>query len=260
MAGKQEIDFVVLTLGTMGMLILALALVAFVVFYQKKRINMQIGQVQRENEYQKELLNSIIEVREKEQKRISLDLHDNVGSSLNAIKMKLAKSHFNETELEDLRAQLKDLVKQVRDISYDLLPPVLNEYGLNGAIQNLCRRIAEQTGMAIKCSIEDAQIGLFKPEIELAFYRITQELLNNILKHAQATDIKIFAGVKDGYYYILIEDDGNGFTPPEKLDFQSRSLGLKNIASRVQQLNANIKFELIKPKGTRVELKRLLNG
>ncbi|MBK9591220.1 MAG: hypothetical protein IPO32_06880 [Crocinitomicaceae bacterium] len=152
------------------------------------------------------MLNSIIEVREKEQKRISLELHDNVGSSLNAIKMKLTKSQFSEGELEDLRLQLKDLVKQVRDISYDLLPPVLNEYGLNGAIKNLCRRISEQTGIDIKCHIEDSKIGLFKPEIELAFYRITQELLNNILKHAQASNIKIYAGIKDDYYQIVIED------------------------------------------------------
>lgn len=260
MAGQQEIDIVIIVFGTMGMLILALALVAFVILYQKKRVGMQIEQVQRENDYQKELLNSIIEVREKEQKRISLELHDNVGSSLNAIKMKLTKSQFSEGELEDLRLQLKDLVKQVRDISYDLLPPVLNEYGLNGAIKNLCRRISEQTGIDIKCHIEDSKIGLFKPEIELAFYRITQELLNNILKHAQASNIKIYAGIKDDYYQIVIEDDGTGFIAPKKLDFQSSSLGLKNIASRIQQLNANIKFELMQPKGTRVEIKRILNG
>lgn len=260
MAGQQEIDIVVIVFGTMGMLILALALVAFVILYQKKRVSMQIEQVQRENDYQKELLNSIIEVREKEQKRISVELHDNVGSSLTAIKMKLTKSELGEKDLEAVRAQLKDLVKQIRDISYDLLPPVLNEYGLSGAIENLCRRIAEQTGTDIKCHIASAQIGLFKPDVELAFYRITQELLNNILKHAQAKSINIYAGVKDNYYEIVIEDDGNGFIPPKKLDFQSRSLGLKNIASRIQQLNASIKFELINPKGTRVELKRILNG
>ncbi|MBK9592610.1 MAG: hypothetical protein IPO32_14300 [Crocinitomicaceae bacterium] len=159
MVGQQEIDIVIIVFGTMGMLILALALVAFVILYQKKRVGMQIEQVQRENDYQKELLNSIIEVREKEQKRISLELHDNVGSSLNAIKMKLTKSQFSEGELEDLRLQLKDLVKQVRDISYDLLPPVLNEYGLNGAIKNLCRRISEQTGIDIKCHIEDSKLA-----------------------------------------------------------------------------------------------------
>jgi signal transduction histidine kinase len=260
MAGQQEIDIVIIVFGTMGMLILALALVAFVILYQKKRVSMQIEQIQRENDYQKELLNSIIEVREKEQKRISLELHDNVGSSLNAIKMKLAKSQFSEIELEDVRSQLKDLVKQVRDISYDLLPPVLNEYGLSGAIKNLCRRISEQTGTDIKCHIEDSQIGLFKPEIELAFYRITQELLNNILKHAEAKTIKIYAGIKNDYYHITIEDDGRGFVPPKKLDFRSSSLGLKNIASRIQQLNANIKFDLIQPQGTRVEIKRNLYG
>lgn len=260
MAGQQEIDIVVIVFGTMGMLILALALVAFVILYQKKRVSMQIDQVQRENDYQKELLNSIIEVREKEQKRISLELHDNVGSSLNAIKMKLAKSNISETELEDLRLQLKDLVKQVRDISYDLLPPVLNEYGLNGAIKNLCRRISEQTGIEIKCHIEDSKIGLFKPEIELAFYRITQELLNNILKHAEAKNIKIHAGIKADHYQIIIEDDGKGFVPPKKLDFRSSSLGLKNIASRIQQLNASIKFDLMQPKGTRVEINRIMNG
>jgi signal transduction histidine kinase len=260
MAGQQEIDIVVIVFGTMGMLILALALVAFVILYQKKRVSMEIEQVQRENEYQKELLNAIIEVREKEQKRISLDLHDNIGSSLNNIKMTLSKSNISDEDIVAVRFRIKNLVSQIRQISYDLLPPVLNEYGLNGAIKNLCRRISEQTGTDIKCHIEDEQIGLFKPEIELAFYRITQELLNNILKHAQATSIKIYAGTKDDYYHIVIEDDGNGFIPPKKLDFQSSSLGLKNIASRIQQLNASIKFELLQPKGTRVELKRNLNG
>lgn len=260
MAGQQEIDIVVIVFGTMGMLVLALALVAFVILYQKKRINMRIEQVQRENAYQRELLNAIIEVREKEQKRISLDLHDNIGSALNNIKMKLAKTQLGAADIDAIKIQIKDLVKQIRDISYDLLPPVLNEYGLDGAISNLCRRLSEQTEFTIECKSQKDRVENFTPETELALYRITQELLNNIFKHAGAGKIFVKTEIKDQYYYIIIEDDGKGFVPPEKLNFKSSSLGLKNIASRVQQINAMIKFELLEPKGTRTELKLRLNG
>lgn len=260
MAGQQEIDIVVIIFGTMGMLILALALVAFVILYQKKRVNMQIQQIQRENEYQRDLLNAVLEVREKEQKRISLDLHDNIGSSLNNIKMTLARTQVNEADINKVRLQIKDLVKQIRDISYDLLPPVLNEYGLNGAINNLCRRLQDQTGFKIQTDILVQRVENFTPHVELALFRITQELLNNIFKHAHATNILVKTEIKDSFYYIIVEDDGKGFIPPTQLDFKSTSLGLKNIASRVQQLNAEIKYELVQPTGTRVELKLKLNG
>jgi len=254
MAGQQEVDSVILIFGTMGMLILALALVVFVVFYQKKRVNQQIKIAQRENEYQRELLNATIEIREKEQQRIAFELHDDIGSGLNAVKMHLSQKNLNESEIENAREQIKNLVIQVRDISNDLLPPVLNELGLNGAISNLCRRLSNQTQTNFQITIPSTELQELKKDIALAIYRIVQEILNNILKHAEANKIEVFVSNFTSKYVIIIQDNGKGFAPPDRLNVQSNSLGLKNIASRVQQIKAELKHELINPQGTKVTL------
>ena len=254
MAGQQEVDSVILIFGTMGMLILALALVAFVVFYQKKRVSQQVEIAQRENVYQRELLNATIEIREKEQKRIALELHDDIGSGLTGIKMQLAKKGLTDIEIEDARERLKNLVKQVRDISHNLLPPVLDELGLNGAITSLCRRIGEQTNIQFTTDIPSSKFENIKSEQELAIYRIVQELLNNILKHANPSKISVTVLNSQASYIIIIQDNGKGFLPPKRLEVQSTSLGLKNIASRVQQINANLQYELVEPTGTKVTL------
>lgn len=258
MAGQQEVDVVIIVFGTMGMLILALALVAFVVFYQKKRVSQQNEHQKRENEYQRELTNAIIEEREKEQKRIALELHDDVGSTLTSIKMRLSKKDIGEHDIEEVREHLKDVVKQIRDISNDLLPPVLEELGLNGAIKNLCRRLAEQTKITFSTEIPLTKNEGLKKVDELAIYRIVQELLNNILKHANASKISVTIVSAGGQYKVMIEDDGAGFTPPARHDVLSTSLGLKNIASRVQQINAALTYELAAPHGTLVTLIRPL--
>jgi len=258
MAGQQEIDIVILVFGTLGMLILALALVVFVVFYQKKRVNQQIEIVKRENKYQHELLNATIEVKEKEQKRIALELHDDIGSALTAIKMQLSKKDLSQADITNSQEQLKEVVTHVRAISNDLLPPVLNELGLNGAISNLCRRLGEQTIVVFNTVIPPTKTDVFKKDEELAIYRIVQELLNNILKHAEATKIFVSVTITPINYCLILEDDGKGYTPPNRLDVQSTSLGLKNIASRVQQIDATLNYELVPTKGTKVTLTKTL--
>jgi len=254
MAGQQEIDISIVIFGTVGMLTLAFSLVAFVVFYQRKRIRQQVAAAQRENEYQRHLLNSIIEVREKEQKRIALELHDDVGSALNHIKMKLSKKDVDETLLAETRELLREVVGHIRDISNDLLPPVLNELGLNGAIRNLCRRLSESGKIKLECIADTHKEEMLTPDIKLAIYRITQELLNNIFKHSNATEVNVVVEQTPHNYTLIIEDNGDGFIPPQELNFQSKSLGLKNLASRVQQIDAELKYELRIPKGTKVTL------
>lgn len=256
MAGQQEVDITVVIFGTMGMLMLALSLVAFVVFYQRKRIRQQQETLQRESVYQHQLLNSTIEAREKEQKRIALELHDDVGSALNHIKMKLSKKEIDEKTIAETRDLLKEVVGQIRDISNDLLPPVLNELGLHGAIRNLCRRLSESTGKSLVCSEELSQTEQLPGDYKLAVYRIAQELINNILKHANAEKIYIHTNFHNNNYQLIIEDDGDGFIPPEKLNFQSKSLGLKNLASRIQQIEGELHYQKLEPKGTRVTLSK----
>lgn len=255
MAGQQEVDIVIIIFGTLGMLILAMALVAFVILYQKKRLRMHAEKIERENLYQRELLNSIIEVREIEQKRIALDLHDNIGSRINGVKMRLNKSNITAEDINAANQELKELVKQVREISHDLLPPVLNEYGLNGALKNLCRRCFEESEIEVNCYVDEKIKLNFTPNESLALYRITQEIFNNIIKHANANKISLNSFLYDDYFVIQIEDNGIGFVAPKELDFKSKSLGLKNIASRIQQINATITYEKIDTQGTRVTIK-----
>lgn len=256
MAGQQEIDYVIIVFGTMGMLILALGLVAFVILYQKKRIRIEIQKVQRENEFQRDLLSATIDAREKEQERIAMELHDDIGSRLNTIKQRLFKPVLNDEDREELKEYLSDVISHIRIISNDLQPPVLYELGLHGAIKKLCRRINEDTDINVFCNIQDDEE---KPEFltqekQLGIYRIIQEILNNIIKHANANNIEIVSEISDNRFELKITDNGSGFIPPDKLDFNSNSLGLKNITSRAQQINAHVIYTKQQSRGTRVHI------
>lgn len=237
----------------MGMITLAISIVAFFFIYQRRIAAKQKELALLEVQYQKELVAATIQTRELEQRRIALELHDDVGSTLTAIKFSIPSLEIPEKEREKLSNNLAMAIQKVRRISNDLLPSILEELGLNVAVRSLIKSLNESN--ALKYSVETSEERVrHSKDVELAIYRVLQELLNNILKYAEAQHVQVELIVTPIGIRLTVSDDGKGFIPEDHRERDRPSLGLKNMESRMQQINGTIHYEKIQPTGTRVTL------
>jgi len=183
---------------------------------------------------------------EEERKRVSKDLHDGIGQSLLLIKNKVVLSKDDST-----KSLVENAIEEVRSISRALHPFQLQELGVTKAIQTIIYQIDESTELFITSEIENID-GLFNLQQEVNIYRIVQECFNNILKHSQATGVKIEIKKMDKHLHMYIKDNGKGFDFSEKHnDF--KSIGLKTLKERTRLLKGTIKLESQTGKGTSLE-------
>ena len=252
MVGKQGIDLgTVVILGTMGMIILAMGIIVFFFIYQKRMVAKQNELAMLDLNYQRELMDAVIQTKELEKRRIALELHDDVGSTLTAIKFLIPKLTITDDERELLTGNLINAIQKVRRISNDLLPSVLEELGLITAVKSLVASLNESTHIVFTLDSVINEKNHPK-DVELAFYRVLQELLNNILKYAGAKRVEVtilstFQGIQ-----MIIKDDGSGFVPGDHQNLDRPSLGLKNMESRIQQIKGTLLYEKLVPTGTTV--------
>jgi len=202
---------------------------------------------------------SVIDGQELERQRLSRELHDGIGQSLIAIKMKLdSLSYLQETEiktqLEGIKRQFDQIIDEIRRITTDLMPPVLDEFGLVIALFNLCEDTSRASGIQIKFE-HRAKTDTWNKKIQTYLYRIIQEAIHNIVKHSSAKQayIKLQGDIDD--IYLSIQDNGIGFkTILAKTDSQSGH-GLHNIKERVKLLRGTFDLKSAPGKGTLMQIK-----
>jgi len=251
MDGENKIELILIT-GTGGMLLLTLIVISFIVIYQRKMFAKQRELALLELESQKKLVKAEIQVKEREQKRVAQELHDEIGASLTAVRFLLEKLDDKLKVKLELKSSLKDITQKVRRISNDLLPSVLEEFGLLEAIRDFVNNYNLNNSILITFSHQNYSVKTIKKDVELSLYRIVQELTNNIFKHAEASEINITLKNTAKNIIIVITDNGNGIIP--SWENGRKTLGLKNIESRLQYINGSIKREPNKPKGTIVTI------
>jgi two-component system, NarL family, sensor kinase len=240
----------VLFFGTLGMLVMAIGLVVFIVFHQRRVIRYQMQLQKMEEEQQKILLNASIRWQEEERQRIAADLHDDAGPLLAT-----ARLYLNENLLkQDINTQLQsiynakqiidDTIQLIRNISHSLMPPTLKNFGLESAINDLFQKISGTGSINASCRFHDYRQRL-RPEQELLIFRVVQELVNNILKHSNSSFIHLTQNYTEEKFYLRLHHDGRGITQQdfEKMNKSSLGLGLKNIQSRMKVLHGGINFE-----------------
>jgi signal transduction histidine kinase len=206
-------------------------------------------------------LNAMMDGQEKERKRIAADLHDRIGGSLAAIKLHL--TGFIQLQLSELQTQdrivkvnemFDEVMKEVRRVSHDLASGVLIRFGIVSALAELCRSI-ESAG-SIKVNFFS---GGFEERIdhktEISLYRITQELLTNILKHANAREINIHLNRYETLLSLGVEDDGVGFDTSKDFD----GIGMSNIKARVNQIQGSVFFDSSPGNGCAVTIEVPIN-
>ena len=244
-----------LIIGTLAMFIMALSIIVFAVLYQQKMRRKKQEMVQMELNYKHDMVQATLDAKELEQRRIAIELHDDIGSSLTALKLSFVSLPIDEDERKLLNEGVQDTINKVRSLSNRLLPTILEELGLISAVKSLVNTLSNQIPnvqfsiIAVNDPKHDSQTR----EVNLAVYRILQELLNNILKYAEATVIEIVLEQNEEGIQLSVIDNGKGFVPSKEDKLKSQSLGLKNIESRSQQIGAELSYQLLEP-GTKVML------
>jgi len=222
-----------------ALFILALGYVLIFVLYQRKMISKDLQQKKLENEYQKRLLRSAIDSQEAERKRIAHDLHDEIGALLTTSRLYVNQLSPGRSEeqlkmvSDRINLLFNEMMSNIRRISQDLRPVVLENLGLAEALESI-----RDSVLAAGIDFNFTQKGDFvlSHDDELTLYRIIQELVTNTLKHAHATRIDLSMEVQATYLHILYADNGVGFAPGDKAD----GLGLKSIESRLNLLEATM--------------------
>lgn len=247
----------IFSIATVGMLVLAGAIILFVVFYQKKMIQEQLKRQQMELDYQQKMMEAALESQENERRRVAADLHDSIGAMLSTIRVGITTvaKQLNDPQGLDLSKQmLDDTITSVRRISRDLMPSTLEKFGFAHAVKEMCERFQATTTLPMNWH-EHGEIQPLAKSRELMLFRIVQELINNAIKHSQATEININAWA-DEQLILSVEDNGVGFDPDAfKTPSQSgRGLGLYNIENRARVLGAKIEFERNRKQGSKTTL------
>ncbi|MGE5521711.1 MAG: sensor histidine kinase, partial [Candidatus Dadabacteria bacterium] len=240
----------VLFLGTLGMLVLTIGLILFIIFHQRKVIRYQLKLQQMEDVQQKVLLNASIRMQEEERQRIAADLHDDAGPLLATARLYLNENLVNQdkvTQLQSIfqaRQILDDTIQLVRNISHSLMPPTLKNFGLESAVNDLFQKISGSGSLNASSRFHDYNDRI-KAEKELIVFRIIQELINNILKHSNASFIHLTQNMHNGNFVVRVHHDGRGIVQSdfEKLNKSNIGLGLKNISSRLKVAQGKIFFE-----------------
>ena len=239
-----------LFLGTIGMLVLTIGLVVFIIMHQRRVQRFQQKLQQLEIDQQKMMLNASIKMQEEERQRLAADLHDDAGPLLATARLYLNENLVNQDKVNQLqsifqaRQIIDDTIQLIRNISHDLMPPTLKNFGLESAINDLFQKISGSGTVNASQRFHDYKDRL-KPEKELLVFRIIQELINNILKHSNSSFIHLTQNVHADKFYLRIHHDGRGIVQSdfEKLNKSNIGLGLKNIGSRIRLLQGEILFE-----------------
>lgn len=205
-----------------------------------------------------QIFNSVLEAQENERRRFAGDLHDGLGQILSSIKMKLEAyteerdkgGSTAEVMLNQALQYLTDAIAETRNVSHNLMPSTLHEFGLQAAIREMVDRV-HQENLAISFQSFDVD-RRFHPNVEVTLYRATQELMNNILKHSEAAEVTIQLFFRDGTLYLSVEDDGKGMMPQEL--GEKDGIGIRNMRKRAEMLGGIFEFVSSPGKGTSVYL------
>jgi signal transduction histidine kinase len=244
----------VVVIGVILLLLMATSLLLFFFFSRKKIIQKELEKKSAEVEHQKDLIQATILTQENERKRIAQDLHDEISSKLNVIHLNanlLLDGGLSSEEYSNVNKSILDITSRTletsRKIAHDLLPPILEKFGLKSAIEELADDYNSSKKIHIEYVLKYPK-DLINKTSELHIFRIIQELINNSIKHGNAKNINLVIENQKPTIHIKYSDNGVGFDVT-RAQYQ-KGLGMKNIESRIELLNATLEIKSEINKGT----------
>ena len=209
--------------------------------------------------HQQELLHARLEIQEQTYRNISQELHDNIGQVLSLVKININSIDTDDPKavgekLSESKNLLTKTIQDLRDISKTLNTDFINEIGLAGAIDQQLQ-LLKKTGLYATQLVVTGEAYEQAPERELLIFRIVQELLNNVVKHAGADQLGVSINYETGKLIIKVWDNGKGFDIQEQQT--EKGLGLRNVQNRLKLINGTIFFDSEPGKGTTVTIEIL---
>jgi signal transduction histidine kinase len=216
------------------------------------------------------MFQQVVTAQEKERRRLTMEVHDGPLQSLSVCTMvldRVIRRHENDQKalvqagLRELRDGLTNAIAEVRGVLADLSPDVLSNYGLAPALRDYVGRFSGATGIGVNVSIAPTLDCMLRPDVELLVYRVAQEALSNVRKHARASRVEMALCLVDDELYMEISDDGVGFDIAAVLQPQhaGEHLGLRSMRERIENAHGQLLVASEPGTGTRLEVRLPLN-
>jgi signal transduction histidine kinase len=213
-----------------------------------------LNEVKTSQENLQELSHQLVRVHEEERRNLARELHDEIGQYLTALKLRLVKDDggiaMKMEQMDEAQGLVNELIRKVRQMSLDLRPSMLDDLGLLPALEWYFERYIHQTGIAVDFDPQDLEQKRFTNEIEITIFRITQESLTNVARHAGVEKVYVQLIAFHDSLELMIEDEGTGFD----LDDQKAgsSSGLTGMAERTKLLQGEMEIQTRPGQGTRI--------
>jgi signal transduction histidine kinase len=224
-------------------------------------LHRKTGQLENLNRELRQLSSSLIMTQDEERRRIARELHDGLGQELSAAKMLsdqlLAQTHAVESA-KQMAADISELIgrsiQQVRSLSHLLHPPLLDEVGLHFALRSYVEGLTKRSGVETSVDVKPADFPRFAPELETAIFRIIQEALTNVFRHAGARTAGVTLSIEGDQLHATVRDDGRGIAE-NVAEFRSDSIGMGigGMVQRVKEFGGELRLRNLHP-GTAVEV------
>jgi signal transduction histidine kinase len=199
---------------------------------------------------------SLIEGQESERRRISQELHDGVGQMLTAIKIHLGMATDSPEALEQAKALVEQTKDEIRNISNNLMPSVLLDFGLHAALKLLAKNTSIHSGLPLQLQYALSPEERFLPEVEITLYRIAQEAVNNAIKYARATRLSISVLRTPRHLILRVCDNGIGLkSTQQRKSEKSGGLGLGTMKQRASLLGGRLDVATSLARGTRITVR-----
>jgi len=216
--------------------------------------------VSERKELERRILSAVIQAEEKERERFSRDVHDGLGPLLSTIKLyvnELGNPSIGREDRENYVKYTSELVDEAisntRDISNNLVPRIIHDYGLVTALEAFCKKVNLTQQIEVRLETKN----MFEPlekNIQLILFRVISELINNTIRHSGADGADIFLEKKDNVVKLVYRDNGQGFDADNLMDESRAGMGLKNIVSRVKSINGTCRIRSEPGKGSTFDI------
>jgi signal transduction histidine kinase len=214
------------------------------------RVVERTAELTRANEARVELLRRLVRAQEDERRRVSRELHDGLGQELTALILGLKALEQAVPDDAPGRARLREVEaivgrigREAHDLAVELRPTALDDIGLVPALAAYVARWSERTRIAAEFQPLGLDGNRLPSEVETAAYRVVQEALNNVAKHASARHVSVIVELREGELTALVEDDGSGFTPDRSGAEPDRRLGLLGMRERIALVGGTLLIE-----------------
>lgn len=221
----------------------------FIIFQKKKNV-LLIQQVESKQQYEQEIAESQVEIREQTLRNISWELHDNIGQLLTLAKIQLQSVSDNPESSKELNDNLSNILTEVRALSKIINPDFITNIKLNQAVQLEIDRFNRLNYIDANLSIIGDYIDL-DPKAEIIIFRILQEFFSNTIKHSKASKLEVIMNYMENNLLISVKDNGIGFDMTKN---SSNGIGLINMKRRGALINTEVAIESEENKGTQLKI------